>query len=714
MQRHCFSLLCFAPFATVKRQTILCISRFLFCCVVLLHYSQALTAQTYTMGREEWITWEQFLENYAAELSEEASESRITESEQEAFMEMLEELHAHPINLNTASREALLSLPFLTKEQADSILSYRNRKRLFFSFGELLFIKNLSYTTRQWLSLFTFAGDTLKQIIPLSRRLVAGKHEIVTRIDLPLYQRAGYRTPTYEDFKKAPNSFYQGEPWANTLRYRYSYGQDISYGITLQKDAGEPFFNKANAPYDYYSAYFHFQTPHRHHAFWFGDFNVCWAEGLLINQSFFTGKLQIVENTLRGKAEYRHHSSAEEYNFFRGFAARWHLGKRTTLSAFASYRQLDATISENSVTSIQTSGQHRTINELNRLRTLNNYTGGFRWSYLTNKWELGAHTYYSYYDKPLSAPANYYNQHKMRGHQAAGAAASYAYSHRQVEVRGEIATDTEGHFATSNTLKISLPSETAITLQQRSISSKFISPFGRTLQAGSTLQNEHGALIGINLSPFSRTTVSAYADYAHHPQPIYRSRQASNRWEVYLKTIYASAQDFIYQLRYHFKSKQQNPTGFPNLLEYVTTHRGRFSLSKKHDKVQWQGALDIVAATSQTLQTSWGYMISARTTWKPLSMLTTSLFASAFFTDDYSSRIYASEPQLQYSASFPTFYKKGIRMALLANWKATHKFTFSLRYALLHYFNLKKIGTGANLINSPTKNDLSIQLKIAL
>ncbi|MBK8472078.1 MAG: hypothetical protein IPL33_07835 [Sphingobacteriales bacterium] len=39
-------------------------------------------------------------------------------------------------------------------------------------------------------------------------------------------------------------------------RYRYKYGNKISYGITAEKDPGEPFFKGANAQgFDFYSAH---------------------------------------------------------------------------------------------------------------------------------------------------------------------------------------------------------------------------------------------------------------------------------------------------------------------------------------------------------------------------------------------------------------------------------------------------------------------------
>lgn len=57
-----------------------------------------------------------------------------------------------------------------------------------------------------------------------------GKHEAITRFDIPFYTRKGYEKD------------YLGPPVYHSLRYSFRYGDRLQAGVTGEKDAGEPFF----------------------------------------------------------------------------------------------------------------------------------------------------------------------------------------------------------------------------------------------------------------------------------------------------------------------------------------------------------------------------------------------------------------------------------------------------------------------------------------
>ena len=94
--------------------------------------------------REIYTTWEDFLEHYT-------DEERLSNDE----IEHLSLLKEQPINLNTTDKEELLQLPFLSEEQIDSLLAYRQMKRHFLTLGELQFISGWDALTRRFTSLFT-------------------------------------------------------------------------------------------------------------------------------------------------------------------------------------------------------------------------------------------------------------------------------------------------------------------------------------------------------------------------------------------------------------------------------------------------------------------------------------------------------------------------------------------------------------------------------
>ena len=627
---------------------------------------------------------------------------------QEHLLELLENLHNNPININLAAKSDLLALPFLQENQVDSILKYRRQKHLFRSLGELQFIECIPYETRKKLSLFVFAGDTIRKEEGLQKKLFSGKHEITTRSDFPLYKRSGQNSSS--DQPKA----YQGSGIANVVRYRYHYGQNIKYGITLQKDAGEAMFNRKGILYDYSSFYFHYKSSQNRFSYWMGDYNILWGQGLIMGNTFFSGRLQVIENALRGDKEIRPHTSTDESNFLRGLAGRLQISKHWKLAAFASYRKLDARVKDGVVTSLKTDGFHRTETERNNRNTLSNITSGGSISYQKNRWKMGVNAFYTWYDKRISPEERFYNKYYFRGQQTWGWSTDYMMTDKNWEFKGETAFDKDMNIATSNTLKYLASASASFTAQIRYFSPKFASPFSNTLQAGSRVQNEMGVLLGTRILLSGRTEFTGYADLFKHPRPTYRARKTSMGMECFLQCKIQQNNRWQWLTRYRIKTKQQDIAGYQGHLEYATTHKGRLSCTYTAQSWSIQNSFDICAACKQTAPTSLGWMLSTRGSCRFSPAWSTALFASVFFTDDYASRLYAYEPQLQYAAGFPTFAYHGTRIAVVTNWKVCKQFSLGFRYSLTHYFDRDEIGSSTQCINSSSQNDISLQIKLTL
>lgn len=227
--------------------------------LMLLVCPVALPAQNAGAEREEYMSWDDFVEEYVYRVSGEEDGTDVPQ-----FPQWLEERHAEPFNLNTADREELLTLPFLGGEQVDSLLAYRCRHRAFQTLGELMFIPSLTYDDRRWLSLFVYAGDTLRPAVGLKEQLLKGRYEVETRWDVPLYRRAGFGIFSSADLQKYPNRAYLGGRVAGVLRYRYRWRDNLAYGLTMQQDAGEPFVSQGgDFLADYQSFYLFYRSSSR-------------------------------------------------------------------------------------------------------------------------------------------------------------------------------------------------------------------------------------------------------------------------------------------------------------------------------------------------------------------------------------------------------------------------------------------------------------------
>lgn len=86
-----------------------------------------------TEREDRAMAWEDFVELMAEE----------EEVMDEDLMEQLQELYAHPFDINEVRKEDLEQLPFLNEEQVEGIVKYVKENGRVESLGELLFVREL-------------------------------------------------------------------------------------------------------------------------------------------------------------------------------------------------------------------------------------------------------------------------------------------------------------------------------------------------------------------------------------------------------------------------------------------------------------------------------------------------------------------------------------------------------------------------------------------
>lgn len=638
-------------------------------------------------AQERYISWTDFADTY------------FDEQSSEELQEQLEQLYLHPMNLNTVSRDDLLRLPFLDEAQADSILAYRDRHHQFLTLGELQFITGLSYTDRCYLSLFLQAWPLPQQVAPLKVRLLGGRHELEARLDIPLYRRRGEQ-----------NGAYLGSGLYNNLRYRYDWHRRVQYGLTLEKDAGEPIGRYRNYPYDALSAYAHYLSPNNRYELLAGDYTVTIGQGLLFGCATYGSKATLLDAPRRTAMVLHNHSSLSEARFFRGVAGGIRHGN-WLLTTFLSYRQLDSRQEGDTVRSFLYDGYHRTTRELSRRRNVDNVTAGGQLLYLRPQWRIGVSGLYTHYNHFLHPEYRAYTQYFMRGEDAAGLSVNYYLHSHRITLSGEAAADRRLHLATTNTFVYSPSSSCQLTLQHRVFAPRFVSPHGDALQEGSRVANEHGLLLGGKYNGFHRLELRGYVDFFRFPTSTFRATGASQGFDAMAQALWQLKNGGQLLLRYRTKTKQQNIPKYAGLLQYATTHRLRAQLNLRNDHWELHPAIDIALAGKQTTGNTLGWMLSLRTGFRPTSTLKLAALAAVFFTDDYASACCVYEPYLRHAGGFGACYYHGLRTVLLGQWQLTKNWDIGVKYSLLHYFNKSAIGAGEQLISSASKNDFSLQLR---
>src|SRR5690606_24397385 len=95
--------------------------------------------------------------------------------------------------------------------------------------------------------------------------------------------------------------------------------RDVQYGITGEKDAGEPFaFNGQQYAFDFTSVHFFVREKGPVRAFALGDFTINLGQGLIHWQSLAFKKSSAVTDIKRQSEVMRPYHSSGEFNFMRG------------------------------------------------------------------------------------------------------------------------------------------------------------------------------------------------------------------------------------------------------------------------------------------------------------------------------------------------------------------------------------------------------------
>lgn len=315
-------------------------------CVFLLVNIALITSTCHAQNNSDY-PWEDIMENLS--IADEEGDTRNWENE----LEELTDLVNNPVNINSATKEQLQRFPFLNDVQIENLLAYIYIHGSMQTVYELQLVEELDRQTIQYLLPFVCVEPVdKKESVTLKQILKYGKHEVVTRMDMPLYRRKGYEKN------------YLGPAVYNSVKYGFHYREKVYAGIVAEKDSGEPFGALHNKQgYDYYSFYLLLHDIGILKTGIVGNYRLNFGQGLVLGQGSMFGKTAYSSSFTFRNTGIRRHASTDEYNYFRGsgIALKW---KQWTLSMFYSHRSLDGVIKDGEITSIYKTGLHRSKRKL--------------------------------------------------------------------------------------------------------------------------------------------------------------------------------------------------------------------------------------------------------------------------------------------------------------------------------------------------------------
>ena len=635
--------------------------------------------------------WESVLETLL-------SDESISSYDREELCELYESFHETPLNINTATREELAQLPFLTYDQIEGIHAYIYMHGPMLTLGELQLSGSLDWNTCRILRHFVYAGDAAqeKKRPDLADIIRNGRSEFIARTDIPLYLRDGFKYHSPEELKRYPNRKYLGTPLSHSLRYSFNWHNRIRLGITADKDAGEPFGGGNLAGYDFWSPYLYIKDVGIISELVLGRFKAQFGHGLLIGSGFNLGKSMALSSMSRNVQGLKPHSSTQEYGYLSGGGAAVSKG-HVTFTLLGAYTPVDATLKGDSViSSFKEDGLHRTQLEWSKKRnvTLGTLAANIRYSFRGTGFGVTA--------LAESLSHRYKNTFNYTGLSADG------FIHRpRYALTAEFAV-CNGKTALLACQTTRLPHSWSLNTVFRSYSPEYNSLHRNTI-AESGVQNETGLLMGFNHKGRS-LDISGYADLFMHPEPRAGASDSSNGMELRTEVDWNMAErDRLYGT-VSFKSKQKD-CKYTGRLEYCIT--GRCRLRWTHicnDGTELQTQLYYARYDFIAQPISHGFALAqtySRSFCK--DQLSVGLTGIAFYTQSYDSHLSVYESGLRYAYNFMTLSGKGGRLAATVKYRIGGKMQLNLKAGGTFYTDRKEIGSAQQRIDSSHKEDVSLQ-----
>jgi len=646
----------------------------------------------------------------------------------EDLYESLFQLYTQPLNLNDANRDELNNLYILSQEQVNNFLNYRKRNGNLLSIYELQSIPGFDINLINKILPFVEVEDNKLDTRPLKQKVFTEKnHYFLLRESRILQTQKGF-LPADTSSTGRVTQRYLGSPDKIYARYRVSHSHDYSFGFTTEKDAGEQMKWDSKTKFmDFWS--FHGQLQNRGN--WknivVGDYLMQFGQGLVLSAGFSVGKgAETITTIRRNNLGIRPYSSALESGFFRGAAATYNFGK-FDLTAFVSQIKRDASLTlqkdttdeiETFVGSLQLSGKHRTNHELAAKNSILERSIGGNILYKSDdkNLEIGFTYLTNIYDQYLQHHPRVYNQYDFKGKQNAVTGANFSYNFQNFNFFGEIARSSSGGTGMVGGFVSSLTSKIEFSMLLRRYDKNFHSFYANAFGENTNNNNEKGVYWGLKFTPTRKWQMSAYYDKFSFPWLKYLVSAPSNGYEYLLRLSFKPSKTILLYAQFREENKGRNIPPTISLIDIVAPALRRnyifnidFAATKNiflRSRVQF---------SNYTLneRTTGGYAIIQDVNFESGRwQLSTRL--ALFDTDDYNNRQYVYEKDVLYSFSLPAYYERGIRSYLMLQYKLFSKASIWLRYAQTDLRNVKKMGSGLDLINGQQKSEIKCQLMIFL
>ena len=689
--------------------------------------SVLLFGSIFAFGQVEEADQEQLIQRRIETIAEQLGEG----DENIDYNTLLDELlyfSEHPININSTTPNELAQLPMLDDIAIANLLDHIDANGKLLNIYELQAVKGFTIGLIRQLEPFIKVSDNPDAFtFSFKEMLKEGNHEFVMRYQQVLEQQEGYAPIADSLLEENPNRRYLGSPQKYWARYRFTYSNKVSWGLTMEKDAGEEFFKGSmKQGFDFYSGHLFVRNLGVVKAAGIGDFQAQFGQGLTFWSGLAFGKSSDGVSIKRNAQGLRPYTSVDENRFLRGGGATLQFGK-FEVTAFGSYKLIDGNITattdtlteqEETVSSIFSGGFHRTPGELQDRQSIAEAVYGGNVSYKGRKLSVGITAVGYQFSKPIQRSDALSNIFEFSGKQNSNYGLDYSYIFRNFHFFGEFALSQNLGFATTHGLFMTIDPRVTITAMVRHLQPKYQALYANAVTENSRMNNETGYYLGFSVNPFKNWFLNGFFDIFKFPWLRFQANGPSFGYETIGQLIYRPSKTFEVYFRFRQKNRQLTESaafsdapirGIENELRSYYRLNLSYSLTKE---VKLRSRIEYSRYQRGERDVEQGFMLYQDIIYNPLNFpLSFNARLAYFDTESYNARIYVYENDVLYAYSFPAYFYRGMKAYVTLRYNIYKNIDAWVRVSNVFFSNRDQVGSGLETISGKHRTDIKVQLR---
>ncbi|HEX5168364.1 MAG TPA: helix-hairpin-helix domain-containing protein [Cyclobacteriaceae bacterium] len=646
--------------------------------------------------------------------------SQDLNADYEKLYENLMLLLADPLNLNTAVPEQLRFLGFLSEYQINNFFEYKAEHGDLLTIYELQAVPGFDLVTINRLAPFIKIETKADHInTSLLKRVIQNKNNYALLRYEHLFERKKGFSPSTE-----PDKMFLGSPDRLYIRYRNSRPGDFSIGLTLEKDAGESFRWQPmkQIGFDFFSFHAQVMNKGKLENLIVGDYQVQSGQGLVLGGLFGMGKGgETITSVRRSNLGGLPYTSSYENGYLRGVLATYRVMKAVHFTAFVSNANRDASLQNDSlenynVGALQTSGLHRNKTERAGRDAIAETNMGAILNFKNHKVDGGLIWNTIAFNLPFNRKPTPYSQFNFNRRANHNVSLYLNYNFHNFTFFNEAAKSIDGGFAVLSGLLGSITPKFDVAFVYRNYQRNYHTFYANALSESSTIQNESGFYWGWKYKWDKKYSIAGYVDLFRFPWLRYRSYAPSQGYEWLVRLNYQIQRNSLIYFQFREENKSRNVSDDEST-RYITAQglKRNFLLNVEvaaNNSLQFKMRAQMSTFNFNNRNTS-GFALIQDIKFGIGKLSVVTRYA-LFETDDYDNRQYVYENDVWLAFALPAYEGKGVRNYLLLSYKFSRHLSAWIRFSHTRYTDRDTIGSGYDLIDGNTKNDVKFQVKIVL